>query len=152
VAYTLHCALDLPVPPLEARGPTTTALGDWHAARLNIGWHRLVICVSAVGHIPVVTTARAPAKLPERLATGLQRLLQRLGVDAGAVAGEIAAMQSHRVAQGLSPDMLDTTREYGWAVRDLLNASDAPVTLDDVAWLITRTRGLDQRLGPLLGA
>ena len=68
------------------------------------------------------------------------------------VAGEIAAMDRHSVARGCAPDMMDMLREYGWTVRDLLRASDAPVTLDDVAWLTTRTRGLDQRLGALLGS
>lgn len=151
MGYTLYCAPSLRLQPARHSRPTTTALGDWHAASLNIGWHRLVVCVSSNGQVPLITTARQPASLPTRISSALERLLRRLAIDATLVDAEIAAMAPTAVAVGIAPELLSVTREYGWAVRDLLRAPDAPLTLDDVTWMVNTGRGLDARLAALLG-
>ncbi len=134
MGYTFYHHPDLRVPIGGCPEATSTALGDWYAARLNIGWHRLVICVSSNGLIPVITTARSPGQLPRRLAAGVERLLRRRGVAEATIADEMEAMRCCAgVPEMAPPGMIEAAHDYSWAARDMLRAAAEPITFDDIA-------------------
>jgi uncharacterized protein DUF6933 len=70
----------------------TNKLGDWYANALNVGHHRLVLCVSERSLLSVVLPARDLRQLPSRLPDAVRSVLSRLGVPAEIAEPEVDAM------------------------------------------------------------
>lgn len=80
--FTLCCTKKLldriRVKPDPRPPPSTTKLGDWYAATLNLERERLVLCVSELTLLPVVVpTVGAATDLNAKLARGLRETLSR---------------------------------------------------------------------------
>jgi hypothetical protein len=79
--------------PSDPEPPSTTRLGDWYAAPLNVGRHRLILCTSEHSLLCSVITAKDLPQFPARLIRAVGWLLHDLGVADEPIARELAAMQ-----------------------------------------------------------
>lgn len=68
-------------PPREPDAPSTTVLGDWYVAPLNIGHSRYVLAISERSPLPMLMAGRDLKHLPENFPDVLAAALWGLGIS-----------------------------------------------------------------------
>ena len=105
----------------------TNQLGDWYAKPLNIGRHRLILCMSEHTRLTVVLPAKDLPGLPRRLVASLVLLLRRLHVDSVWIAGEVAQMDTVQFAPTKSRSVLASMTQFGLDVQARFEFAEEPV-------------------------
>jgi hypothetical protein len=144
--YTLRCTKPLldRLGPLTKPGagpppPTTTALGDWYAKRVNVGRHRLVLCTNERSLLSVVVTAKDLPGLPQRLIESLVALLRRMGVPPSVIADEAQEMQWVRFDKTASRSVLGSMDDFAIAADWFFRRPVSVAYLDDLDWRLSET-------------
>jgi hypothetical protein len=141
--YALRCTRSLldrfrkaSIEEIPSPAPATTALGDWYANGLNIGRHRLVLCVNERSLLPVVIAARDLPDLPRRLAESVGGVLAALGVRHELIRAEIREMQWIQVARTQSRSVLGSMNDFAFAADAYFRSDREVVSLPDLnLWL-----------------
>lgn len=142
--------------PSDPEPPTTTRLGDWYVAPLNVGRHRLLLCTSERSLLCAVVVAKDLMHFPARLIRAVGWLLHDLGVSDDAVDRELTEMQVVRFAPTQSRSVLGSMTDFRFAVDAYIRSSVDTVDLSALnRWLAeTPCRPLQyeapERVGPAL--
>lgn len=120
--YTLRCTAlllhrlknDPRSVAIAGRAPTTTALGDWYANRLNVGHQRLILCTNERTLLSVVVPAKDLGGLPRRLSEAVARLVTRLGASPVAVDSEADRMETVRFDRTASRSVLGSMTDFSY--------------------------------------
>ncbi len=113
--FILRCTAKLLArvgPPQEPAAPSSTILGDWYAATLNLGHSRYVLAISEHSRLPVLMAARDLKHLPANFPDALAAVLWGLGISAGAIQRELEVMQSCLIAKTNSRSHLGTLNDF----------------------------------------
>jgi hypothetical protein len=104
-------------PPQEPTAPSTTILGDWYAAPLNLGHARYVLAISEHSRLPVLMRGRDLKHLPANFPDALAAVLWGLGISAGAIVSELEAMEPAAIAKTNSRSHLGTLNDFSFMLR-----------------------------------
>lgn len=93
-------------PPSEGR------LGDWYVNLLNVGHHRLVLCVSEKSLLPVLCPARK-TEFPSQLYLYVaEMLLEAVGVEPDIAAREAITLKDARIGRTNDKSILGVMNDY----------------------------------------
>ena len=112
--------------PPEDSVPSSTILGDWYAAPLNIGSKRYVLAISERSRLPVLMTARDVKHLPDRFADALAAVLWGLDIFAPAVQREVDHCREVHLAKTNSRSHLGTLNDFANLLRWQLDGQPDP--------------------------
>jgi hypothetical protein len=144
------------LPPGDVDPPSTTRLGDWYAAPLNVGRHRLILCTSARSLLCAAVEAKDLPQFPGRLIRAVGWLLHDLGVSDDLVARELTEMQVVRFAPTESRSVLGSMNDFRVAVDAYFRSGTRTVYLSELnRWLAHTPCGplqyqLPEDVGPAL--
>ncbi len=113
-------------PPRDPVVPSSTVLGDWYAAPINIGARRYVLAISERSRLPVLMAARDVKHLPDRFADALAAVLWGLGFSAGAIQGEVDQSRAVQLAKTNSRSHLGTLNDFADLLRWQLDGQHNP--------------------------
>jgi len=142
--------------PGDPEPPTTTRLGDWYAAPLNVGRHRLILCTSERSLLCAVITAKDLPQFPSRLIRAVGWLLHDLGMADEPISRELAEMQVVRFAPTRSRSVLGSMNDFRIAVHSYFRSGRETVVLSELnRWLAHTPCGplkyqMPEKLGPAL--
>ena len=103
--------------PHEPTSLSTTILGDWYAAPLNLGHSRYVLAISEHSRLPVLTAGRDLRHLPQNFPDALAAVLWGLGIPGGAIQAELVAMEPAVIAKTNSRSHLGTLNDFSFMLR-----------------------------------
>ena len=86
-------------------------LGDWYVNLLNVGPHRLVLCVSERSLLPVILPARK-AEFPENFPSYLYETLCAIGVHGALAAVEAEGAKEYCIARTQSRRVLGVMNDF----------------------------------------
>lgn len=118
--------------PGDPEPPTTTRLGDWYAAPLNVGRHRLILCTSELSLLCAVVKAKDLPQFPARLIRAVGWLLHDLGVADEPISRELAEMQIVRFAPTRSRSVLGSMNDFRIAVDAYFRSGREAIDLSEL--------------------
>ena len=92
-------------PPSEGR------LGDWYVNLLNVGPHRLVLCVAEKSLLPVLCPARQN-EFPSQVRHYVAEVLEAVGVDPDIAAREAKTLTDVRIGRTKDRSILGVMNDY----------------------------------------
>ena len=142
--------------PVDTEPESTTRLGDWYVAPMNVGHHRLLLCTSDRSLLCAVVPAKDLPQFPARLIRSVGWLLHDLGVAYDLIDRELGEMQVVRFAPTRSRSVLGSMNDFREAVHSYFRSGRDTVELSALnRWLAHTPCGplqyrLPEDVGPAL--
>jgi hypothetical protein len=118
----------------QSQTASTTRLGDWFAAPLNVGHQRFILLVAEHTRLPVLVPASDVRRLREHLVAALRPMLHGLGVPDAAIEPELAEMNDAAFAPTNSRSIVGTLVEFARMAEHPLQDANADLTAASL-WL-----------------
>jgi len=121
--------------PQEPEAPSTTILGDWYAAPLNIGHSRYVLLISERSRLPVLMAGRDLKHLTDNFPDALAAVLWGLGISAAVIQREVEASRKAVFAKTNSRSHLGTLNDFSYLLRGHMGNAPGLDLVDLALWL-----------------